>query len=87
MPDVWSAVQFDRPSENDGILQIFRREKSPCTSAVFELYAIDEDAEYTFTDIDDNSQFTISGKELKENGFDIEIMEKRTAKIFIYKKH
>ena len=87
MPDVWSAVQFDRPSENDGILQIFRREKSPCISAVFELYAIDENAEYTFTDIDDNSQFTISGKELKENGFGIEIKKKRTAKIFIYKKH
>jgi len=85
--DAISAVQFDRPSENDGILQIFRREKSPCISAVFELYAIDENAEYTFTDIDDNSQFTISGKELKENGFGIEIKKKRTAKIFIYKKH
>lgn len=85
MPDTWTAAQFDRPSENDGILQIFRRDKAPYSSASFELYAIDENAEYTFTDIDDNSQFTKSGKDLKENGFNIEIKEKRTAKIFIYK--
>ena len=86
LPDVWTAVQFDRPSENDGILEIFRRDKAPCNSATFELYKIDENAEYTFTDIDDNSEFKISGKELKEKGFSIEIKEKRTAKIFIYKK-
>ena len=47
--------------------------------------AEDENAEYVFTDIDDNSEFKISGKELKEKGFSIEIKEKRTAKIFKYK--
>ncbi len=82
--DVWTAVQFDRPAENDGIVQVFKRENSPCLSALFDLYAINENAEYTFTDIDDNSKFVISGKELKEKGFGIEIKERRTAKIFMY---
>ena len=68
-------------------MRIFRREKSPCFAAEFKLCAIDENAEYSFTDIDDNSEFVISGKELKENGFRIEIKEKRTAKVFIYKKN
>ena len=85
--DAWTISQFDRPSEKDGILQIFRREKSPCFAAEFELYAIDENAEYTFTDIDNNSEFKISGKDLKENGFRIELKEKRTAKVFIYRKN
>ena len=86
LPDVWTAVQFDRPAENDGIVQVFRREKSPCTAAAFELYAIDDGADYIFTDIDDDSSFVISGKELNENGFCVTIAKKRTAKVYMYKK-
>lgn len=84
--DVWCAMQFDRPSENDGMVQVFRREKSPYDTAVFELGGIDESAEYTFTDIDGGDAFVISGRELKENGLRISIDKKRTAKIYLYKK-
>lgn len=86
MPDVWTAAQFDRPSENDGIIQVFRRDKSPFTSASFKLFAVDENAEYEFCDIDDNSEFTISGNTLKKTGFCISLDKKCTAKVFIYRE-
>lgn len=81
--DVWCATQFDRPSEKDGMIQVFRRENSPYAKAVFELFAIDENEKYSITDIDTDDSFEISGKELKEKGFSVEI-PKRCAKIFLY---
>lgn len=82
--DTWCAVQFDRPSQNDGIVQIFKREKSPYQTACFMLGGIDENSQYLFTDID-GGEFTVSGKELIEKGLKIEITDKRVAKIYFYK--
>lgn len=82
--DVWCAAQFDRPSEKDGMIQIFRRENSPYPKAALRLGNIDENAVYTFTDADNDESFEVSGKELKEKGFEIEIPNPRTAKIFFY---
>lgn len=83
--DVWCGSQFHRPKQNDGIVQLFRREDAPYETARFDLRAIEEDAIYCFTDADDDSSFTISGKELKEKGFVITLPQKRTAKIYFYK--
>lgn len=83
--DTWCASQFDRPSEGDGIVQVFRRENSPYESASFMLGGIDENADYLFTDID-GGEFNVGGKELITEGLKINIPEKRTAKIYIYKK-
>ena len=83
--DIWSAAQFHRPSENDGIVQVFRREHSPYSSANLALYAIDENCNYEFTDADDESKFVINGAELVKNGLEIRVPEKRTAKLYFYK--
>lgn len=84
--DIWVASQFDRPECNDGFIEIFRRQEAPYETASYSLYAIDENCEYTFTDADDNSEFTISGKELCEKGFFVTMKEKRSSKIYFYKK-
>ena len=84
--DTWAASQFDRPSKKDGMVQVFRREQSPYESASFKLYAVDEACDYIFTDADDDSKFVVSGAELAKKGFAITISEKRTAKLFFYKK-
>ena len=83
--DVWCAMQFDRPAEDDGIIQVFKRENSPYETARFFLRGIDINKQYLFTDIDEG-EFVISGKELKENGLLLKISEKRKAKIYFYKK-
>lgn len=84
-PDTWCAVQFDRPSEKDGIVQVFRRESSPYETATLAVKGIDIDCNYTFTDIDGEDEFTVSGKELIEIGLTITVSEKRKAKIYCYK--
>lgn len=84
--DAWSAAQFDRPEENDGIIQIFRRENSPFDTAYLTLHAIDPQCDYCFTDADDESTFVVSGADLCKKGFRAYMPEKRSAKIYFYKK-
>jgi len=84
--DVWCAAQFDRPEEKDGMLQIFRREKSPYETASFVLYNIDENCDYVFTDADDGSEMVFSGKELNEKGFALALKDKHSSKIYFYKE-
>lgn len=84
--DTWCAAQFNRPDREDGIVQVFRREKSPYETAAFCLHNMDDNGQYIFTDADDDSEIVLSGKELTEKGFRVEIKEKRTAKIYFYKK-
>lgn len=84
--DVWCAAQFDRPEENDGIIEIFRRENSPYEIAKFSLYNIDKTCNYIFTDADSNCEITVSGNELCENGLTVEMKEKPSSKIYFYKK-
>ena len=80
----WCASQWDRPEHNDGMIQIFRREKSPYSTATFPLEKIDITKKYHFTDID-GGEFDIDGKALANGGFCVTINEKRTAKIYLYK--
>lgn len=84
--DVWCAAQFDRPEQNDGIVQIFRRENSPYETASFGLFSIDETANYIFTDADSKQEVIVSGKELCDSGFLVEMKEKRSSKLYFYKK-
>lgn len=84
--DVWIAVQYNAPEKGDGVIQLFRRKNSPYATACFELHGIDKNADYIFTDADDNSKTEISGSELIENGLSITVNEKRKAKIIFYFK-
>lgn len=83
--DTWCAVQFDRPSENDGIIQVFKRPNSPYGTATFSLRGIAKDSNYLFTDID-GGEFTVSGETLIKDGFKINVDEKGKAKIYLYKR-
>ena len=83
--DIWCAWQLDRPEQGDGIVQVFRRENSPYPTAIFPLCALDKDADYRFEDAD-GGEFTVSGRELTENGLCLTIDEKRKAKLYFYKK-
>ena len=84
-PYAWAASQFDRPSEGDGIIQVFKRERSPYERAVLALRGIDENSNYLITDLD-GGELTVSGRELSQNGFAVTITEKSKAKIFKYRK-
>lgn len=82
----WAAVQWDRPEESDGMLQVFRREMSPYSEAVFNLKNMSLDANYSFTDLA-GGECTLSGKDIYEKGFTVKIPEAKTSKIYIYRKN
>ena len=79
----WCAVQWNRPEQGDGMLQVFVREDSLYTEASLPIKKIDPKKSYRFTDLDGDS-FTVSGKELAERGLRLQIEEKRVAKIYVY---
>lgn len=78
-------TQFNRTSENDGILQVFRREESPYETAVLKLKGLDADGTYLFADTD-GGEFTVSGADLAAEGLNLTVTETRKAKIYLYKK-
>lgn len=81
--DVWCAMQFDRPTSCDGIVELFRRENSPYETAIFNLKGINKNKNYKFTDLD-GGEFIISGSEIIEKGLKFTVPEKRKAKIYLY---
>lgn len=82
--DVWCAMQWNRPQNQDGMVEVFRRETSPYETATFLLKNLEKDKTYLFTDLDGGT-FTVSGKDLTENGLQLTIKEKKKAKIYLYK--
>ena len=82
----WLAVQYNRPEEKDGIVQVFKRGRSPYTLASFILSKIKKDKVYKFTDADCDSVFEISGEDLIKTGFTVNISEKRVAKLYFYQE-
>ncbi len=84
--DIWSATQYDRPENGDGMIQVFRRENSPYNTASFNLGNINTSKTYTFTDIDTNEEIVLNGNELITNGFEVKLKEKRSSKIYLYKR-
>jgi len=69
----WMAWQWGSPDGRAGIVQAFRREKSPFVSATFQLRHLNENATYTVEDLDSLRKVQISGKDLVEKGVPISI--------------
>lgn len=81
--DVWCALQFNRPSNHDGIIEVFRRENSPYETACFNLKGLNENSDYIFTDFD-GGEFTVNSNEILKHGLKLTVKEKRKAKIYKY---
>jgi alpha-galactosidase len=80
------AWQFDRPESGRGMVQVFRRQDSPFTAAVFPLRGLDPEATYTVRNVDIEGSKTLSGAELLKNGLPINIETKPGAVIYTYEK-
>ena len=64
----WAAWQFNRPEQSDGMVQVFRRDKSPEQSKNLRLRGIDATAIYEIDNVDTQSTREMSGKDLIEQG-------------------
>ncbi|MBN2559592.1 MAG: GH36 C-terminal domain-containing protein [Phycisphaerae bacterium] len=84
--DVWMAWQFDRPEQGDGMVQAFRRAESTSESARLILHALEPDAVYTLTNLDESTPAEMTGRELCEEGLPVEIRKRPGAEVITYKK-
>ena len=83
--DAWCAVQYHRSAQGDGILQAFRRALSPYTAARFALRGLQAEKMYCFEDADTGETVCLPGDALMREGLPVEILERRTARLFFYR--
>lgn len=82
----WIAWQFYRPESGDGVVEAFRRPKNQDNARTLLLCGLDAGATYEFTDLDEETPKTFSGKELLEKGLPVEIKTNPGAVTITYKK-
>jgi alpha-galactosidase len=82
----WVAWQFNRPEDGDGMVQVFRRDEAEETVRDLRLRGLDPAATYEVSNLDSLTPTAASGSELMQHGLHVELMEKRTTAVIIYKK-
>jgi alpha-galactosidase len=82
----WLAWQFDRPDLGEGMVQVFRRGKSPDETGKFQLQGLESEAVYKLTNLDVGGTTEMSGRELQENGLSIAVKSRPAAVIVRYKR-
>jgi alpha-galactosidase len=84
--DAWTAWQFDVPATGEGMIQAFRRPKSPFESARLKLRGLDPNARYRLTDLDRLHTTEVAGSELTLTGLPVTINAQPGAALIKYKK-
>jgi alpha-galactosidase len=84
--DTWAAFQFDRPESGDGMVEVFRRGKSPFEAARFQLRGLQPGTRYTVTDLDATGSKELTGREMMEEGLPVVIKAKPGAVVITYKR-
>jgi alpha-galactosidase len=83
-PMHWTGHQFHRDDLGEGIVLLFRRERSPYLAVQIRLRGLDPDATYELTNADTNERRTLSGGELSEP-MRIEIDEPSGSVLMLYR--
>jgi alpha-galactosidase len=82
----WAAWQFNRPTEGDGMVQAFRRDRNDEAARDLRLRGIDSAAKYEVTNVDAGTPSQVSGKDLMQRGLHVEIPQKPGAALVFYRK-
>jgi alpha-galactosidase len=83
--DAWIGWQFDRPEDEDGFVQMFRRAESVYRVADLKLQGLDPQKKYAVTDLDSGKTTVAQGRTLMESGLAVEITAKPGAALLGYK--
>jgi len=86
-PTQWMAWQFDRPEAGQGLVQAFRRARSPYESARLRLEGLDPKARYALENLDHPAApVEVSGSELVEKGLLISAPTQPAAVVVLYRR-
>jgi alpha-galactosidase len=84
--DVWMAWQFDLPEKGKGMVQAFRRPKSPAVAMKFKLRGLDPEARYSVKNFDQPGAVEMTGSELLEHGLLVSLPQPRDAALITYRR-
>ena len=67
------------------MLLALRRAKSDVTAMRFDLLTVDPAKRWAFEDYDSGNTWVGSGKEIRENGFEVVIPKRRDSRLIFYR--
>jgi alpha-galactosidase len=82
----WLAYHFYLPEQQSGVIVAFRRPKSDVVSMTFDLTTIKPDAKYEFEDADTGKKVTLSGREIRKNGYTLKTDSPRESRLVYYRQ-
>ncbi len=82
--DTWMAWQYNDASDSTGIIQVFKRMASKEDSAVYYLNGLQPETTYRVEDIDTGDFVELTGKQLMQDGVQINVQTEFDAKIYKY---
>jgi len=85
-PTAWLAWQFDVPERGEGLVQVFRRDRSFYETARFKLGALEPDVRYLVTNLDSGERTARTGRELAETGLLVAIADRPGDAVLTYSK-
>lgn len=83
-PAAWTAYQLFLPAEQEGMILALRRAKSDVRAMTFDLLTIDPAKRWKFEDYDSGQTWVVSGREIREQGFQVVIPNRRDSRLIFF---
>lgn len=83
-PAAWTAYQLFLPAEQEGMILALRRAKSDVRAMTFDLLTIDPAKRWKFEDYDSGQTWVVSGREIREQGFQVVIPNRRDSRLVFF---
>jgi len=84
-PAAWTAYHLFLPEEQEGMLVALRRAKSDVAAMTFDLLTIDPARQWEFEDYDSGKRWVASGRQIREEGFEVAITQRRGSRLIFYR--
>ena len=82
----WRGWEFFSPDDNEGFIQMFRPKDAEGDVYRIKMKGLDENTVYDVRNVDTGVTITENGKDLMQNGFDVELSPRSTA-LFTFSKN
>lgn len=80
----WMAYHLYLPEEQAGMILALRRAESDVRAMTFDLLTVDPAKQYRFEDYDSGQTWGVSGRRIREEGFEVVIPDRRGSRLVFY---
>lgn len=84
--DAWMAYQLHLPTEDEGLVVVLKRAQSNFVSALFQLKALEPNASYQLTSLDNRESSNWLGSHLLNQGLDLQLPRKPDSALLRYRR-